>query len=199
MGNQNQFGNKNEIRLCHLHQSGSLLFQETELKTISLSKPSSGRSPENNPVHLRLADQSDIPFIAGLSRELFSIYGPYDRIVPSWLGLDSTVTVIAQTEKLACGFAMIGDLCSRYDLKSASELLAIGVEPVMQQNGIGKKLIKEMEKRAIRLGIKRLFLHTATENVEARRLFTRNSYRPWEIKKDFYPAGQDAVVMSKEI
>jgi ribosomal-protein-alanine N-acetyltransferase len=69
----------------------------------------------------------------------------------------------------------------------------------MQGKGVGDMLIKELERKAAELNIKRLFLHTATGNIKARRLFTRNGYRPWEIKRIFYPEGQDAVVMSKEI
>ena len=152
-----------------------------------------------NRIKLRSADLSDIPFITYLSKEVFNVYGPYDNMVPNWLKLDTTVAIIAQTETYTCGFAMIGDLSDRYDLSGASELLAIGVDPQMQGMGIGDMLIREMEKKAAEINIRRLFLHTATENIKARSLFTRNGYRPWEIKRNFYPAGQDAVVMSKEI
>jgi hypothetical protein len=35
------------------------------------------------------------------------------------------------------------------------------------------------------------------ENLPAQRLFARAGYRIWEIKKCFYPEGQDALVMFK--
>jgi ribosomal protein S18 acetylase RimI-like enzyme len=42
-------------------------------------------------------------------------------------------------------------------------------------------------------------LHTAEENLSAQKLFLKNGYHPWGMEQGFYPAGQDALLMSKEI
>lgn len=132
MSNRSQLRNKNETRRFHFHQPDSLQSLETELKTSSLNKSSTLTSPNNSLIQLRSADQSDIQFITDLSKKIFNIYGAYDEMVPDWLGLETTVTIIAQIEKLVCGFAMIGNLYNRYDFSDTSELLAIGVTPQMQ-------------------------------------------------------------------
>jgi ribosomal protein S18 acetylase RimI-like enzyme len=59
--------------------------------------------------------------------------------------------------------------------------------------------MKAVESRATELHAQRIVLHTGTDNLAAQALFARSGYTPNEIKQRFYPAGQDAVMMSKEI
>jgi ribosomal protein S18 acetylase RimI-like enzyme len=59
--------------------------------------------------------------------------------------------------------------------------------------------MKAVENRAVELHAKRVVLHTGTDNLGAQALFSRSGYTPCEIKQRFYPAGQDAVMMSKAI
>ena len=141
----------------------------------------------------------DAHFLTRLSGEVFKIYGSYEEMVPKWFESEMNVTIIARINRQPVGFAMIGEPFNRYDIQKASELLAIAVDLKKQRKGIGALLLKEVDKKAAELDIKRIFLHTALENLPAQRLFTDNGYRLWEIKKTFYPEGQDAIVMSKVI
>ena len=150
-------------------------------------------------VNLKRATGSDKEFISHLSRNVFEIYGPYAKTVPQWFESDMVLTIMAYVDKRPVGFGMLGNFSGRYDLKHGSEILAIAVEPEMQGARIGDILLKDMEREAAHLNIKRLFLHTAVENLTARSLFNRNGFRTWEVKMKFYPAGQDAIVMAKEI
>jgi ribosomal protein S18 acetylase RimI-like enzyme len=149
-------------------------------------------------VSLGPAESFDVEFIKRLSRDVFDIYGPYEETIPSWFKSGRSETIVARAEKTPVGFAMLGLLNSRYDFHSVSELLAIAVEPQWQRKGIGESLLKEADRKAVEMGMKRIFLHTAMDNLRAQRLFTRVGYRPWEIKRAFYPQGQDAYVMAKE-
>jgi ribosomal protein S18 acetylase RimI-like enzyme len=83
--------------------------------------------------------------------------------------------------------------------ESVCELLAIAVEPDRQQQGIGARLLQEMEKETKELGEGSLVLHTAVENLFAQKLFSKAGYEPCGIKQSFYPAGQDALMMVKDI
>jgi ribosomal protein S18 acetylase RimI-like enzyme len=153
---------------------------------------------EKTLISLGQAENSDGEFIKQLSHDVFDIYGPYDKTIPSWFRSDGSITIVARAGRKPIGFAMIGKLNSRYDFQSISELLAIAVEPQWQGRGVGESLLREADRRAIGMGIKRIFLHTATDNLRAQNLFTKAGYRPWEIKRYFYPQGQDAYVMAKE-
>jgi ribosomal protein S18 acetylase RimI-like enzyme len=202
MGNRGRFGKYGETkRFNRLRRAGKSRPTPHELQ----SRPSKLRHDSQKTIHpkarvkIRSAGSPDAPFIGQLSGRVFHIYGPYEDIVFRWFQLDITTTIIATMDKKPVGFAMIGDISNRWDLPQISELLAIAVEPERQGMGVGDILIREAESKALEFNIKRIFLHTAVNNLSARKLFTKNGYRIWEIKENFYPKGQDAVMMSKEI
>ena len=146
-----------------------------------------------------MARPSDSAFIIELSGEVFEIYGPYGGIIARWLESGITTTLIGTCERRRVGFAMFHFSCDEMDPQRDSELIAIAVKPEKQRSGIGQQLIKALEGQAIDRGIRRIFLHTARENTAARKLFIRNGYQACGVKKYFYPSGQDALMMFKNI
>ena len=202
MGKKGRFGKYGEIkRFDRLRRAKTAALEtnrphmKTKRKGLT-SKMASGQSPA---LTFREAGHIDVAFMAQLSRRVFSAFGPYEEMIPTWLMYETTVTIVACIDGIPVGFAMIGDPFSRYDLRQLTELLAIAVDPEKQRKGIGGLLLSEAEKKATELGIRRIFLHTATGNLPARRLFTQAGYRPWEIKRSFYPKGQDAIAMLKNL
>jgi ribosomal protein S18 acetylase RimI-like enzyme len=150
-------------------------------------------------VKIRLARPSDSLNIARLSGRVFHTYGPYEKIISSWLESGMTVTLVALMNRKPAGFVMISHFPSEGNPQHVSELLAIAVAPEKQRMGIGEKLLKEVEKTAAQVGISELFLHTAEENLAAQNLFAKNEYVLRGINQGFYPAGQNALIMSKKI
>jgi len=168
--------------------------------------PASGRSLPRNPepgrsrVTLRRAVMSDGRFISRLSRDVFTIYGPYEDILSGWFKSERGITtILACRDNVQIGFAMLSEPCMRYDLLDAAELLGIAVEPDKQGTGIGQLLLGAIDAASVNLKIKWFILHTSVDNLRARRLYEKTGYRPLEIKKNFYPEGQDALVMYKEV
>ncbi len=47
------------------------------------------------------------------------------------------------------------------------------------------------------MGVDRLILHTALDNLPGRALFKRHGFAACGVKKAFYPEGQDALMMEK--
>lgn len=150
-------------------------------------------------INLNFAEQSDIEYIIRLSGQVFSVYGPYDEIVPRWFSSGETHTIIARMKDRPIGFVMIGYFTWRYDLAATAEIMAIAVDPELHNMGIGSMLLKKIEEKAADLNVKRLFLHTAVNNFPAQKLFKNSGYRLWEVKKDFYQGGQDAFVMTRDL
>jgi [ribosomal protein S18]-alanine N-acetyltransferase len=156
--------------------------------------------PAEPQVKLRNALFSDFSFIGRLSREVFSVYGPYEDILTRWFRSgDEVTTIIACLDKIQIGFAMLSEPSDRYNLYNVSELLGIAVEPGRQGKGIGSRLLGAIESRSAAIGIKWLFLHTAIDNIPARGLYEKTGYRNLELKRNFYPEGQDAIVMYKSV
>lgn len=150
-------------------------------------------------ISIRGAVLSDIDFIRRLSERVFSVYGPYGELVPGWFESNRTITLVAVEKGAPVGFAMMGRLFEGPEKQSRCELLAIAVEPHLHRRGVGGMLLRKIEKEAERFGESVLFLHTATDNVPAQDLFTKNHFTSLSLKKHFYPAGQDAVMMMKAV
>ncbi|MDB9822752.1 GNAT family N-acetyltransferase [Deltaproteobacteria bacterium] len=203
MGNRGRFGKYGDIkRLDCLRCARSGAHLSGGEKTIKRlrTRQSSGQCLHHSPdVIVRPTDGSETRFIKRLSRKLFNLYGPYEEIIPRWFESNMTMTVIALVNGQPVGFAMTGELIGGYDFQHAVELLAIAVDPKNQGIGVGKLLLRELERKTEELGLNRLYLHTATKNYRAQKLFARMGYRTGEIKKSFYPEGQDAFVMYKEL
>ena len=202
MGRRGRFGKYGEIkRADRLRRSriSPLFFHKPNIKP-PVGRRSFKRSvKEKTALKIRQANKSDVRFFFQLSGRVFHIYGPYERIIMSWFESGMTVGLIGLINKKPVGFAMIGDLPHEENPQHVSELLAIAVVPEKQGIGIGEILLKEIERRAADMNIKELFLHTAEENLVAQKLFSKNGYHTWGIRRSFYPAGQDAVLMSKKI
>lgn len=202
MGIQGRFGKygegKRANRLRQARTSMGLNFGSSDKPFIRRRYPKKFLLQKGR-AKIGLAKNSDARFIAGLSEKVFQVYGPYENSVSKWFESGSALTLLARIGRKQVGFAMIGHLFNDKAIGPVSELLAIAVEPRKRRLGIGDMLLKKIEKKAADLRVKRLFLHTARQNLPAQRLFTKNGYHPWGIKRSFYPAGQDAVVMSKEI
>ncbi len=202
MGHRGRFGKYGEIkRLNRLRRARkSPRFSHDQCTRPSAHGPSFKASDvKKTSVKIRPARPSDSHYIAQLSERVFRIYGPYEKIISSWLESGLTVTLVALMNRRPAGFVMISQFPQEANPQQVSELLAIAVGPEKQRMGIGEMLLKEVEKRAAQMGISELFLHTAEENLAAQNLFAKNEYVLRGINEGFYPAGQNALIMSKKI
>jgi ribosomal protein S18 acetylase RimI-like enzyme len=148
---------------------------------------------------IRPAKPSDKAFIVALSNKVFSVYGPYRGTVSQWFESGVTLTFISTVGGRPAGFVMIGALPAEHEEQTAAEVLAIAVTPEFQRRGIGRELLLVAQKGAENLRGQRLFLHTARENLAAQKLFLKNGFRPVQSKTRFYPSGQDALMMVKDL
>jgi ribosomal protein S18 acetylase RimI-like enzyme len=161
--------------------------------------PYKKRTGPGRGVSVRIARAGDVDYIRNLSRTAFHEYGPYDEMLPDWFTSGITVTLLAVVEERPVGFAMIRRIGRESRLHRVSELLAIAVEPPQRNRGIGNFLLSEMQKTAYRTGVETLVLHTAIDNLPGQALFNKHGFILLDIKSGFYPGGQDAVMMYKDI
>ena len=202
MSKRGRFGKYGEIkRISRLrkaraepHYTVGMGSKETMWATFQKKK-----KPERSQITIEAAQGSDVEFIHSLSKKVFSVYGPYEDMLARWFDSDITVTLLAFMEERAVGFAMLGRHQRKRDSRQVAELLAIAVEPAKQKSGIGDSLIREIVRKVGELRIEIVVLHTALENMPAQRLFKKHGFTPSEIKKGFYPQGQDALLMYKDM
>ncbi|MBW1922768.1 MAG: GNAT family N-acetyltransferase [Deltaproteobacteria bacterium] len=148
---------------------------------------------------VRMARPQDFSFVKKVSRSVFRVYGPYDRILRQWFDLGLTVTLIAVEGRRPVGFAMVGPSIGSSFSPRDAELLAIAVSPAEQGRGVGPFLLRTAEEAALSLGAETLVLHTASGNLRARKLFARRGYELVGRRQDFYPNGQEALELRKRL
>lgn len=168
-------------------------------KDNKIESPDDGSREQETGIIIRKACLIDRSFVVSLGKQLFNIYGPYEGAVSRWFDHETTATFIAELDRRRVGFIMLGALGHRWETPVSFELLAIGLCPAGRRKGIGNRLMETLENHAAHQGLDRIFLHTAVRNYPAQQLFYKRGYRPWGLKPQFYPAGQDAIVMSKKI
>ncbi len=202
MGHRGRFGKYGENkRLERLRQAGNRDSTDRAVKARPEEEVSFSKKRVTQRVRIRIGSAKvlDLDFIRTLSRRAFKKYGSYQDVISQWFQSDMTETIVGRIERRPVGFAMIGLIGDEDPVQKACELLAIAVESDKRHKGIGQILMKAVDKKAVEWQAERIVLHTAEENLPARSLFTRNGFVPWGLKKHFYPAGQDALVMSKII
>ncbi len=81
-------------------------------------------------------------------------------------------------------------------------LLNIGIAPPIQQQGWGRRLLRDLMARARRIRPARILLEVRRSNQPARSLYLSEKFIEIGRRKDYYPAKQgreDAVVMARKI
>ena len=68
-----------------------------------------------------------------------------------------------------------------------------------RRKGIGKLLVIEAEKTLKSKGVKKVFLEVREGNIPAKALYEACGYSPVSVRKNYYPDGENAVVMVKEL
>jgi ribosomal-protein-alanine N-acetyltransferase len=202
MSKQGRFGKYGEKkRIERLRQSKKVQGRMQRKGTGSPGKTTHHKykAPSKTLVTTRPARPSEVEYVQNLSKKVFQEYGPYDIMLPRWFEAVITVTVLAFKGKKPVGFAMFTNPEKTWVCPRACELLAIAVEPERQGQGTGDIILSEIEKMARELGIEKMFLHTGVENIPGQKLFMKHGFVPTQIKMNFYPEGQDALMLSKDL
>ena len=147
----------------------------------------------------RVATDKDLEFISQLSGELFSRYGNYDEIVAGWFFEPGVITVVTLERKSRLGFAMLAMERQRMFEPRHGHLLAIGVLREHQRQGIGRALLEHMEEVARQYGSTEMRLWTAVDNEQALSFFKRTGFQIIGSREFYYPNGQAALSLSKEL
>jgi ribosomal protein S18 acetylase RimI-like enzyme len=156
------------------------------------------KSAQGFTLSFRKATPHDLPFIAELSGQVFSAYGPYDEVIARWASSPHIISVVVEEKGQSRGFAMINPI-HRAQNEAKGELLAIAVSPQYQRREIGKRLLGHMEDLARKSGIEEMVIHTATINKAAHRFFAKNGFIKRGLVDCYYPMGQKALEMSKTL
>ena len=80
-----------------------------------------------------------------------------------------------------------------------AEVLTIAVLPAARGRGVGAALLEEAVAESARRGAARMFLEVAEGNAAARALYDRQGFAPVGRRRDYYPDGSHALVLSRAL
>ncbi len=80
-----------------------------------------------------------------------------------------------------------------------AEILNIAVAPNYRGRGYGQKLMQEMLDRAIALKASNVFLEVRVSNEPAKGLYRSFSFEEYGVRKNYYPDGENALLMKKRL
>ena len=134
----------------------------------------------------------DIDAIAVLEAECFS--DPWTRrmLAESFLS-EKFHGVLLEEEGNVVGYGGINIVLDE------AEIQLVAVSEMFRRCGRGNKIMEGLLKIARTFGVKRVFLEVRVSNASAQILYLKNGFRGVYCRTRYYPDGEDAVVMMKEL
>ncbi len=140
----------------------------------------------------RLWKLHDLDGIAALERECFS--DPWTRrmLAESFLS-DNFRGVLLEEEGVLVGYGGVRVAADE------AEIELIAVSEMYRRCGRGKKIMEDLLAIARERGAKRVYLEVRVSNASAQMLYLRCGFRGLYVRSRYYPDGEDAVVMTREL
>jgi ribosomal-protein-alanine N-acetyltransferase len=141
---------------------------------------------------LREWTKTDIPKIAELEKVCFS--DPWtEESFENGMTNPFFRGILFEDKGQVCAYAC------QFVIFEDSEILNIAVAPSHRRQGLGKKLLAEMEEYAKDNGAERMLLEVREGNAPARTLYKAWGFEEFGVRKNYYEDGENAIVMQKQI
>lgn len=136
--------------------------------------------------------QSDIPTVLEMDKACFS--DPWtDEMWRGELAREDVRCLVIEDKEKLVGF-IVGSV-----LFEDAELPKIAVLPQAQNCGLGTKLLDALCQQLKALGATRMFLEVRVSNLPARQLYKRNGFEILRTRQCYYPDGEDALELKKDL
>ena len=93
---------------------------------------------------------------------------------------------------------IVGYACETVLFENA-EVDNIAVAESCRRRGVGKKLLKKLETEAKERGARVILLEVRVSNAPAMTIYLKEGFKGIYVRPRYYPDGEDAVVMQKEL
>ncbi|MBU0459706.1 MAG: GNAT family N-acetyltransferase [Nanoarchaeota archaeon] len=153
---------------------------------------------------IRKATEEDLDKIIFLdlnSDHIFYKKNPnFKKGVPKWMkekfNEKNKEVYVYEKKNTIIGAAFLKKSFSVYN---SCEIDYLAVLKSEQGQGIGKKLIEFIEKKAQELGFERIFIYTGLDNLKAHRFYEKNNYKKINEFPGYYSWGDTAVLFGKKL
>ncbi len=152
-------------------------------------------------VRIRPAKEEDLEEVCNIERKSFPTSWPKSSF-KYLLIQESNIFLVALKEGETVAYA-IATVENNFSFNRIFErkghLLKLAVDEMMRGQGIGSFLLRSLIEKLKGKGIDRIKLETRVQNYKARRFYKQHGFMGRELVKSYYPDGEDAVLMEKEI
>lgn len=146
--------------------------------------------------HLRSARLSDLDALLALENATFTSDLLSRRRMRHWIGAENGIFIVAVDA--SDGLAGYGLVFTRRDSHSA-RLYSLALAPSARGQGLGARIVAELESRARRAGFTHMHLEVAQANQPALGLYEKLGYARVRALPRFYEDGTDAWRMEKAL
>ena len=153
-------------------------------------------SNSDSAFRLRPAQLSDLDALLALENATFTSDLLSRRRMRHWIEADNGIFVVAVDKSGTIAGSTL--LFTPRDSDSA-RLYSLAIAKAARGQGLGSRLIRELEKRSRKAGFKRIHLEVAHDNTAARSLYEKLGYRQVRSIPAFYEDGKDAWRMEKAL
>ncbi len=105
----------------------------------------------------------------------------------------NTIALVADTNGVIIGYGIADSVAAELHITN------IAVDPLYQHQGIGKKILTEIEKIGMERDCINAFLEVRITNKPAIAFYKNFGYQVLYIRNNYYLDGTDAYVMAKEL
>lgn len=136
---------------------------------------------------------NDLDAIAELERECFPVE-PWSRrmLADSFLSGNFYGALLEEDGAVTAygGMSIVLD---------EEEIQLVATAEMYRRCGRGAKVLQALTEEAARRGVKRIFLEVRVSNADAQKLYLKHGFVGAYCRSRYYPDGEDALVMKKEI
>ena len=140
----------------------------------------------------RAWEYADLSAIAELERECFSDPWNLRMLAESFLSGHFYGSLLEEGGAITAygGIGIVED---------EAEIQLIATAEMYRRCGRGRKIMEDLLEKAKKRGVKRVFLEVRVSNSSAIMLYLTSGFRGLYARSRYYPDGEDAVVMVKEL
>lgn len=142
---------------------------------------------------IRRMKESDIPEVARLEKEIFP--DPWSEgAISETFEQEQTLLLVAYEDRKLIGYLIL------YFVLEEGEIARIAVIPECRRQGVGARMLLELEDLCEDNGITKLLLDVRESNETAISFYTSYGFVQDGVRRDFYSDPQeDGILMSREI
>lgn len=134
----------------------------------------------------------DLEDIASLEAECFSDPWSFRMLADSFLSGRFFGSLLEEDGVLTA----YGGIAFAYD---EAEIQLIATSEMYRRCGRGAKILEDLIEEARRRGVKKIFLEVRVSNAGAQILYLKHGFAGIYARSRYYPDGEDAIVMKKEL